>query len=77
MTEMELAEYLTTLLGFNPEGGSSEQQEFDPSTAGNIIDENLPHEISAEMFANQLLGLGMQGDLLTPQNSAQTLTQEQ
>ena len=63
MTEMELAEYLTTLMGFNEEGGTSEQQEFDPSTAGQIIDENLPHEITADMFADKLLGLGMYGDL--------------
>lgn len=59
MTEYELAEYLTTLLGFNAEGGSSELQEFDVNTAGDIIDQNLPHHITGEMFANEVLGFSM------------------
>ena len=64
MTEYELAEYLTGLLGFNPEGGSSELQEFDASNAGNLIDQNLPPEIGSDMFANELLGFGMYSDVL-------------
>ena len=64
MTEYELAEYLTCLLGFNEEGGSSELQAFDAGQAGDIIDENLPHKISGEMFANELLGFGMYSDVL-------------
>ena len=59
MTEYELAEYLTTLLGFNAEGGSSELQEFDTSIAGDVIDQNLPHNVTAEMFANEVLGFSM------------------
>lgn len=59
MTEYELAEYLTTLLGFNEEGGSSELQQFDPDQAGDIIDNNLPHDVTADMFANDLLGFDM------------------
>lgn len=59
MTEYELAEYLTTLLGFNAEGGSSELQEFDVNTAGDIIDQNLPHHITGDMFANEVLGFSM------------------
>ena len=59
MTEYELAEDLTTLLGHNAEGGNCEQQEFDPSTAGDVIDENLPQEITANMFSNELLGFSM------------------
>ena len=59
MTEYELAEYLTTLLGYNAEGGNCEQQEFDPSTAGDIIDDNLPQEITTNMFSNELLGFSM------------------
>ena len=59
MTEYELAEYLTTLLGHNAEGGNCEQQEFDSSTAGDVIDENLPQEITANMFSNELLGFSM------------------
>ncbi|XP_013416583.1 cilia- and flagella-associated protein 251 isoform X1 [Lingula anatina] len=59
MTEYELAECLTTLLGFNAEGGSSEMHEFDPSTAGDIIEENLPQDITVDMFADELLGFSM------------------
>lgn len=64
MTEYELAEYLTTLLGFNAEGGSSELHDFDTMEAGDLIDENLPHEITADMFANELLGFDMYADVL-------------
>lgn len=59
MTEYELAEYLMTLLGYHAEGGSSELQEFDTNIAGDVISENLPHEITADMFANEVLGFAM------------------
>ena len=59
MTEYELAEYLMTLLGFHAEGGSSELQDFDTNIAGDVISENLPHEITADMFANEVLGFAM------------------
>jgi len=59
MTEYELAEYLMTLLGFHAEGGSSELQEFDTNIAGDVISENLPVDITGEMFANEVLGFGM------------------
>lgn len=65
MTEMELAEYLTTLMGFNEEGGSSELQEFDPSTAGDLLDTNLPVQINAGMFAQEILGFSMTGEDVT------------
>lgn len=65
MTEYELAEYLTTLLGFNPEGGSSELHELDTAAAGDIIDQNMPHQINATMFAREILGFALFGD--TPQ----------
>lgn len=65
MTEYELAEYLTTLLGFNPEGGSSELHELDTAAAGDIIDQNMPHQITATMFAREILGFALFGD--TPQ----------
>ncbi len=61
MTEYELAEYLTTLLGANSEGGSSELQEFDPTVAGDLIERGLPQDITAEMFAVDMLGFGMYG----------------
>ncbi|KAL4223798.1 Cilia- and flagella-associated protein 251 [Mactra antiquata] len=62
MTEYELAEYLMTLLGYHAEGGSSELQEFDTGIAGDVISENLPHEITAEMFASEVLGFAMYQD---------------
>lgn len=65
LTEYELAEYLTTLLGFNNEGGSSEQHEFDASTAGDIIDQNLPLQIDASMFAREILGFALSGEIQT------------
>ena len=64
MSEYELAEYLTTLLGYNAEGGSCEQQEFDPTYAGDIIEENLAANIDADTFANDLLNFGMYADIL-------------
>ena len=64
MTEYELAEYLTTLLGYNAEGGSSELQEFDATAAGDIIDQNLPVHVTEEMFANEILGFSMYRDAL-------------
>ncbi|XP_033747234.1 cilia- and flagella-associated protein 251-like isoform X1 [Pecten maximus] len=66
MTEYELAEYLTTLLGFNAEGGSSELQEFDSTQAGDVIDQNLPHQINADMFSKEVLGFSMYNE--TPQS---------
>ena len=62
MTEYELAEYLTTLLGFNQEGGSSELHELDTTVAGDIIDQNMPHQINATMFAREILGFSLFGD---------------
>ena len=64
MTELELAEYLTTLMGFNEEGGSSELAAFDALKAGDEIDEHLPEQITADVFANDLLGFGMYSDVL-------------
>ncbi|OWF42534.1 hypothetical protein KP79_PYT24980 [Mizuhopecten yessoensis] len=64
--DYELAEYLTTLLGFNAEGGSSELQEFDSSQAGDVIDQNLPHQITADTFSKEVLGFSMYNE--TPQS---------
>ena len=70
MTEYELSEYLTTLLGFNEEGGSCEQHMFDPSEAGNIIVNNLPVDMSTKTFTDDLLGFGFyqQADILSLEN---------
>ena len=62
MTEYELAEHLTTLLGFNQEGGSCEQEQFDAEKAGGQIAENLPYDINAEVFINEILGFSMTVD---------------
>lgn len=69
MTEYELAEYLMTLLGNNAEGGSSEQQEFDTSVAAEIIDENLPHIVTSDMFSRDLLGFSMYDETLAMKQS--------
>ncbi|XP_071509123.1 cilia- and flagella-associated protein 251-like [Diadema antillarum] len=58
MTEAEVAEYLTTLLGINPEGGSSELGGYDATGAQEVLEEALPEGITAEMFAMELLGFG-------------------
>lgn len=69
MTEYELSEYLTTLLGFNEEGGSCEQHVFDPTEAGSIIVDNLPIDMSTKTFTDDLLGFGFYEppDILTIQ----------
>ena len=59
MTEYELAEYLTTLLGFSPDGGSSELHTLDTAMAADVIDANLPHNINAPLFAKEILGFQM------------------
>jgi len=66
MTEYELSEYLTTLLGYNDEGGSCEEHVFDPTEAGSIIVDNLPIDMSTKTFTDDLLGFGFyqQPDIL-------------
>ncbi|XP_074828873.1 cilia- and flagella-associated protein 251 isoform X4 [Natator depressus] len=57
MTEEELAECLTTLLGMNPEGGRSELGIYDHSGAAALMEEEIPEEITAEIFTADILGL--------------------
>ncbi|XP_059569326.1 cilia- and flagella-associated protein 251 isoform X2 [Alligator mississippiensis] len=57
MTEEELAECLSTLLGMNPEGGRSELGTCDPTGAAGLIEEEIPEEITAEIFTADILGL--------------------
>jgi hypothetical protein len=76
MTEYELAEHLSTLLGFNEEGGSSELQQFDTEQVGDLIDENLPQCIDMGMFANDLLGFGMYGDVMNMQDSTSEMGEQ-
>ncbi|XP_072270041.1 cilia- and flagella-associated protein 251 [Pyxicephalus adspersus] len=57
MTEEELAEYLTTLLGINPEGGSSELDTYNSTGAAELLEQEIPEEITAELLAVEILGL--------------------
>ncbi|NXC37406.1 CF251 protein, partial [Campylorhamphus procurvoides] len=57
MTEDELAICLTTLLDKRPRTGGSEPDTYDPSGAAALIEEEIPAEITAEVFAADILGL--------------------
>ncbi|XP_009996744.1 PREDICTED: WD repeat-containing protein 66 [Chaetura pelagica] len=57
MTEDELVQCLTTLLGRHPEGEGSEPDTYDPSGAAALSEEQIPEEITAEIFAADILGL--------------------
>ena len=59
MTEYELAEYLTTLLGYVDEGGSSELAEFDTDVAATAIERDLPRNLTADTFAQIVLGFNL------------------
>lgn len=59
LTENELAEYITTLLGLNPEGGSSELGGYDAVGSSDLIEEYLPDRISAEHFSSEVLGFSL------------------
>ncbi|KFP86798.1 WD repeat-containing protein 66, partial [Acanthisitta chloris] len=50
MTEHELAQCLTTLLGSRPGGEGSELDTYDPSGAAALTGEEIPAEITAEIF---------------------------
>lgn len=58
LMEIELAEYLTTLMGFNPEGGSIEEIDFSAVLALEEINVKLPEKFTANMFIQDILGLG-------------------
>ncbi|XP_054028990.1 cilia- and flagella-associated protein 251 [Dryobates pubescens] len=57
MTEDELAQCLTTLLGRCPGGGGSKPDAYDPSGAAALIEEEIPAEITAEIFTADILSL--------------------
>ncbi|NXM38909.1 CF251 protein, partial [Gymnorhina tibicen] len=57
MTEDELAECLITLLGRRPREGGSEPDTCDPSGAAVLTEEEIPAEITAEVFVADILGL--------------------
>ncbi|NXX44238.1 CF251 protein, partial [Tricholaema leucomelas] len=57
MTADELAQCLTTLLGRCPGGEGSELDAYDPSGAAALIEQEIPAEITAEIFAADILSL--------------------
>ncbi|NXX17943.1 CF251 protein, partial [Podargus strigoides] len=57
MTEDELAQCLTTLMGRRPGGGESKLDTYDPAGAAALTGEEIPEEITAEIFTADILGL--------------------
>ncbi|KAJ7309793.1 hypothetical protein JRQ81_007861 [Phrynocephalus forsythii] len=74
LTEDELAEHLTTLLGVNPEGGRSEVGTYDATGADVIIEEEIPEEITAAHFTTEILGLPVPEPTLTETEMPQEST---
>lgn len=56
MTEAEMAEFMSTLLGLGELGGSAETGTYDASKASELLREHLPENITADNFAAQVLG---------------------
>jgi len=57
LTEAELAEYMSTLLGLTEPGGSIESHSFDARNAPSLLQQHLPEEVTAQVFASEMLGL--------------------
>lgn len=51
-----MAEFISVLLGVSPEGSVSEFKDFKAIEQDPSILENLPSEITADMFSNTILG---------------------
>ena len=62
MTEGEMAEYMSTLLGIGELGGSAETGTYDASNAAELLREHLPENITADNFAAQVLGFLTEGE---------------
>ena len=56
LNDTELAEFLSILLGASPEGSVSEVKKFKAMEQNPMILNNLPTEITADLFATTLLG---------------------
>lgn len=56
MTEAEMAEVMSTLLGIGELGGSAETGTYSASDAGEFFRAHLPENITADNFAAQVLG---------------------
>ncbi|XP_075690400.1 cilia- and flagella-associated protein 251 isoform X2 [Rhinoderma darwinii] len=61
MTEEELADYLTTLLGLNPEGGNTEIGSSNSTGIAELLEQEIPEEISTDVLAADILGLPVHG----------------
>ncbi|XP_039735308.1 cilia- and flagella-associated protein 251 isoform X1 [Pteropus medius] len=59
MTEEELSDCLATLLGLNPEGWKSEPAAASTKGSQLCLEDELPDEITAEIFATEILGLAL------------------
>ena len=70
MTEGELAECMTTLLGLGELGGSAETGTYDASNANDLLEEHLPEDITADSFAAQVLGFVTEGEGTTSVSNA-------
>ncbi|KAG8597672.1 hypothetical protein GDO81_002353 [Engystomops pustulosus] len=57
MTEEELADCLSTLLGLNPEGGSSELGSCNSTDIAEQLEQEIPEEITKNVMAADILGL--------------------
>ena len=84
MTEAELTEHLSTLLGYNVDQSGCSNEPL-PSAA-QLIDERLPETITADHFLEHLLGFGFgncaatstphqnEGDTMSRRTDAQSQT---
>ncbi|XP_001506270.3 cilia- and flagella-associated protein 251 isoform X1 [Ornithorhynchus anatinus] len=59
MTEEELSECFATLFGLNPEGWGSEPETFNMQGPKLFLEQELPEEITAEIFTAEILGLSI------------------
>ena len=47
---------MSTLLGLSEPSGSAESKSFDAKEASSLLLENLPEDVTAEVFASEMLG---------------------
>ena len=47
---------MSTLLGLSEPSGSAESKSFDAKEASSLLQQNLPEDVTAEVFASEMLG---------------------